>query len=402
MKILHTSDWHLGQTLYGYDRKKDHIHFLSQLKNIIEEEKPDALLVSGDIYDVSNPPTNIVSIFNEFILGLRREFPDMAIIITAGNHDSAAKIEVYREVWKELGIDVIGKIERNGGEYTFKKSIIEIKDKGLVVAIPFVNRAYMRFGNDEKIPEKDFFSQVAAEVQNNNLKDLPVVLMAHLTVNGSDTEGHKMSVIGNVNAVSEAILDKIFDYIALGHIHKPQKIDSEGRIRYSGSPLAVNFDEQYQHSVSIVDVAKGCHPLTREIIIEPLRPLITYPQEPVSFSKAIKMLNKFPNEKECFLRLNVAQEDDLPSDCEEQAAAAVKDKECKYCTIRYNRPNNRNNDSEIYNLRLNDFIDVKPTDVAVTFFKSLGIRDEISEDLKKMISEIEEEIDFEQKEFDKR
>lgn len=400
MKILHTSDWHLGHNLYGYDRKKDHIDFLNQLRAIIKEEIPDALLVSGDIYDVSNPPTNIVSIFNDFILELRHEFPLMAIIITAGNHDSASKVEVYREVWKELDIDVIGKIEKNGRDYSFKNNLIEVKGKGVIVAIPFVNRAYMSIGSEENIPEENFFSQIAKEVSNENHANLPIVLMAHITVNGSDTEGHKQPSIGNINSVNDSIFDKMFDYVALGHIHKPQTVDSFGRIRYSGSPIAISFDEEFTHSVSIVEIEKGIRPVIRTVNIDPSRPLITFPTQPVSFGNAIKMLKKFPSEKECFIRLNVEQEDDLPADCEEQAIAAVTDKKCLYCTIKYLRPNKENSLSERFDLRLDDFMDLKPTDVAMTLFKSLGIGEETSKELQILIKEIEEDIINKQREED--
>ena len=111
MKIIHTSDWHLGHILYEHDRTAEHAAFLSQLRDIVAEEKPDALLVSGDIYDRTNPSTSVQKMYYRALLDIHSACPDMAIIVTAGNHDSKAMLELGRELWQMAGVTVVGQVE---------------------------------------------------------------------------------------------------------------------------------------------------------------------------------------------------------------------------------------------------------------------------------------------------
>ena len=143
MKIIHTSDWHLGHILYEHDRTAEHAAFLSQLRDIVAEEKPDALLVSGDIYDRTNPSTSVQKMYYRALLDIHSACPDMAIVVTAGNHDSKAMLELGRELWQMAGVTVVGQVERRDGMIDLDRHIIAIRDgngdaKGYVVAVPHI------------------------------------------------------------------------------------------------------------------------------------------------------------------------------------------------------------------------------------------------------------------------
>ena len=126
MKILHTSDWHLGHTLYNYDRSREQQAFLKQLTRIVAEEMPDAMVVSGD-----------------GMLEIHRACPEMTIVVTAGNHDSSSKLEIDSSLWNHFGVKVVGNIERNQEEVNLEKHIVEVRNdrgilKGYIIAIPHV------------------------------------------------------------------------------------------------------------------------------------------------------------------------------------------------------------------------------------------------------------------------
>lgn len=333
MKIIHTSDWHLGHQIYGYDRTDEQIHFLDRLKEIVERESPDALVVSGDIFDISMPSAAVSKMFKDRLIGIHNSCPSMTIVVTAGNHDSASRIDIDRNLWRLGGVHVIGTVKRNNGSYDFTDNIIPVGDKGFIAAVPFVNRAFMPRTEENVAPEKSFFDSVAAEVKRMNTADLPVVLMAHLSVTGCDRTGHRDSPIGGVDSVGCDVFDPVFNYVALGHIHKPQKLEGE-RVAYSGSPVAVSFDEDYEHSVSIVTINGNESPQAESVTIVPFRRLITLPESPVTFKEAIKTLSKLDDNLDCYVRLNVCHEGDLPVDFNEIAIAKTKGKKCRYCTIR--------------------------------------------------------------------
>lgn len=393
MKILHTSDWHLGQQLYGYDRTDEHLDFFRQLSGIIVEENPDALLVSGDIFDVSTPPIAVTRLFTDFIISLNDRFPNLTIVIISGNHDSASRIDINRNLWRKLGIHVIGKVNKGDGGYDYSDNIIKVGEKGLIVALPFVNRAFMSCGDSDEAPERQFFGEAGKEAREIADEGMPIVLMGHLAVEGSDMSSHRFAQIGNVNAVESDIFGPDFDYIALGHIHKPQTLDQSGKIRYSGSPAAVSFDEDFSHTVSIVEVEKGVSPNIREIEIYPFRQLLTFPETATDFKTALKLLRKFPATEESYIRLNVMQEEGLPADCEEQAAAKVEGKKCRYCLIKYTQTKERPVGKRQEAMRVEEFTLLSPEIIAQKFFESIGLDSDESAHYREMLTEIKNDIE---------
>lgn len=376
MKILHTSDWHLGHTLYNYDRSQEQQAFLEQLSRIVAEEKPDAMVVSGDIYHYSTPSATTQKMYTDGMLEIHRACPEMAIVVTAGNHDSSSKLEIDSNLWNHFGVKVVGNIERNQEEVNLGKHIVEVRDKegelkGYIIAVPHVypqNFPMLDTETPREERQARFFQTLQDEVEKINTDELPVVLMAHLSIEGSDRTGHDETA-GGIEYVPISSMGEGYDYLALGHIHCPQDIKGNGRhARYCGTPLPVNFDETYPHSVSIIEVRRHEAPQIRTVEIENPMPLVTLPKEAVTFEEAIKLLEEYPDDKPAYIRLNVLIKDYLAPDCNERASGAVKGKKCKYCYIKSNREKQASDDRARH-ISIQEMQEMSPLEIAKLYYQ---------------------------------
>lgn len=335
-KIIHTSDWHLGQNFYGYDRSEEQADFLRQLVDIVRQQQPDALLVSGDIFHTAAPSSAAVTLYVNAMLDIHNACPKMAIVVIAGNHDSASRLQCDSRLWELAGVRVLGGIARDSeGLADLDRHIIHVKGKGIVAAVPFAYPASFPLVNDEHVGSDQrqpvYFQSLLDHVNAQNPTQLPVVLMAHLAVNGSDFTGHE---VGMMECVEVGVLGNGYDYAALGHIHRPQDVSE--RARYCGTPLAVSFDEQCEHSVSIVEIdAHGSMPRVTTERIENIKPLRTIPAgPPVDFEAALEQLQVLVPDERAYVRLNVLVDRYLPNGAQERAALAVADKQCRFCEIK--------------------------------------------------------------------
>lgn len=376
MKILHTSDWHLGHTLYNYDRSQEQQAFLEQLSRIVAEEKPDAMVVSGDIYHYSTPSVTTQKMYTDGMLEIHRACPEMAIVVTAGNHDSSSKLEIDSNLWNHFGVKVVGNIERNQEEVNLGKHIVEVRDKegelkGYIIAVPHVypqNFPMLDTETPREERQARFFQALQDEVEKINTDELPVVLMAHLSIEGSDRTGHDETA-GGIEYVPISSMGEGYDYLALGHIHCPQDIKGNGRhARYCGTPLPVNFDETYPHSVSIIEVRRHEAPQIRTVEIENPMPLVTLPKEAVTFEEAIKLLEEYPDDKPAYIRLNVLIKDYLAPDRNERASGAVKGKKCKYCYIKSNREKQASDDRARH-ISIQEMQEMSPLEIAKLYYQ---------------------------------
>lgn len=376
MKILHTSDWHLGHTLYNYDRSLEQQAFLKQLARIAAEEKLDAMVVSGDIYHYSTPSATTQKMYTDGMLEIHRACPEMTIVVTAGNHDSSSKLEIDSNLWNHFGVRVVGNIERNQEEVNLEKHIVEVKDKegnlkGYIIAVPHVypqNFPMLDTETPREERQARFFQALQDEVEKMNVKRLPVVLMAHLSIEGSDRTGHDETV-GGIEYVPISSMGEGYDYLALGHIHCPQNIKGNGRhARYCGTPLPVSFDETYPHSVSVVEIRREEELQIRTVEIENLLPFVTLPKEAVPFEEALKLLEEYPDDKPAYIRLNVLIKDYLAPDCNERASNAAKGKNCKYCYIKSNREKQASSDKTRH-ISIQEIQEMSPLEIAKLYYQ---------------------------------
>lgn len=275
MKIIHTSDWHLGATLYGHDRLDDHREMLRQLTETVASEQPDAMLVSGDIFDNSSPSAAAERLLDSALMELADAGkPGMKIILTSGNHDSPSRHTTHSAVYSRLGIHTIGSAGITADTDIAEiadRFIIRVGEKGTVIAVPYINRRNMPEG---------LFDGLTDIVSREISPTLPTVMMAHLPVSRSVTTGHSDAderFVGGCENVEIDSLGHGYDYLALGHIHCPQQWNTGNAIaRYCGTPLPVSFDESYPHSVTIVELpAAGIIPTVTTVTLKPRRKLVT-------------------------------------------------------------------------------------------------------------------------------
>lgn len=386
MLILHTSDWHLGHTLYNSDRTPEQLAMLGQIEAIVASRRPDALIVSGDVCHTSQPSAAVLTMLSEAIVRLRRACPDMAIVMTAGNHDSASRHEVFRMPWRALGVHMVGSLDRDNPS----GHIIDIAGKGRVVAVPYVN--------ERSLPE-GFFQSVIDLAREGDGASVPLVLMAHTTVGGCDFTGHDNAselTVGGIESLSLAQMGTGYDYLALGHIHNAQTLrGSHGRARYSGTPLAVNFDERFDHTVSLVTIdAAGAVPEVETVAIDNPRPLVTLPAEGFADPEsALRLLSGFPADIPAYIRLNVEVNDFLPADTYAIAQSLTEGKECRLCVVNARR----RADSEgrqAKAMTVEEFRSERPVDLARRYAADKGVEfdDELAELFAQAVNMINDEI----------
>lgn len=265
MKIIHTSDWHFGMPLGTGSYLQDQRYFLEGLYRLIREEKVEAVLLSGDVYDNSVANAEAIGLYNEAVTVLCREL-GVKLVIIAGNHDSAARLASCRELLKDAGLYVTGRLDAD------LAPVLLDGGRVAVYSLPFFNREEVSALFPEK--KQDIRSQETAMMvvcdrirETMDPKRFNIVLSHSLVVNAELSESDRSARVGFATAVSRDVFAD-FDYVALGHIHKPQVLDRH--IRYSGSPLQYSFgsEEQQCKGVVLVDTDTGQQ---RFVPIAPLR-----------------------------------------------------------------------------------------------------------------------------------
>ena len=217
MKLLHTADLHLGQIIYQYyERQDEHDLFFQQLSGWCREHRPDALVISGDVFDIPHPGAAVRQYFNHQIATLHRSFPGMGIVVIAGNHDSAARTQADSEVWGLSGVWLMGQAPPASAPERPEEldRYIAALPTGYIVALPFAPSV-----------RTEVVQALLDRVAGRNSGQLPVVLCAHQAMAGADTTGH--GEIGNQRALNLADFGSGYDYLALGHIHRPQTLGGD-------------------------------------------------------------------------------------------------------------------------------------------------------------------------------
>lgn len=253
MKFIHTSDWHLGQRLLFNDRHEEQSLALDWLYDLITREDVDVLLVAGDIFDTSNPPHPARRLYYNFLtrlLGTSCRY----IIITGGNHDSPGMLEAPKELLKNLNIFVVGAASPNLTDDLIPLRNAQGQLEAVVAAIPFLRDRDLSFsvagetalGRIERIQEgiQHYFFRMGEAAIQYAKADVPIIATGHLYASGAQASGKQDNIyIGNTENLNAAELHPIFDYLALGHIHRPQLVGNLEHVRYSGSLVPLSFSE---------------------------------------------------------------------------------------------------------------------------------------------------------------
>jgi len=254
MKIVHTSDWHLGQNFKNRTREQEHKEFFLWLENLIIEEKIDMLIVSGDIFDTTNPPKYALTLYHDFLIKITQTVCS-DIVIVGGNHDSIATLEMTQKFAKFLNIHIVA-----SGENMDEVIIPITKDgklEAIVCGVPFLRDRVLKIENEFKDAMRLYYKKVYEKALDISL-DVPIIATGHFTTTGAslNPDSEREIYIGKLVSVDSEILTP-FDYVAMGHLHREQQVGVDEFIRYSGSPIALSFSEHNQQKKVIVVTFEG-------------------------------------------------------------------------------------------------------------------------------------------------
>jgi len=268
LRILHTADWHLGQTLRGYSRDFEHTAVLNSLVEIVQDKEIDVLLVAGDIFDSQHPSGESQALFYRTLARLHAARPEMSVVIIAGNHDSAGRLEAPRPLLESFNVSIVGNVRRLEGRIDTSRHLRAITSASgdpilHVLALSYPTYACLPPISSAEIEEEEsnvirsvrvLYDELHEELAPR-LSGLPFVVMGHLHVRGGTTsEGAERRIlVGGQHAVPYNIFPEEAAYVALGHLHKAQSLGPKQIVRYSGSLIPLSATEQpYQHGVSLI------------------------------------------------------------------------------------------------------------------------------------------------------
>ena len=285
MRFIHTADWHLGNSMHDIDRQEETKQFLAWLKDRIVRFGAQSLVISGDIFDTAVPPLEARRMYFQFLASLL-DTDCKNVVIIGGNHDSGALLDAPRDLLEALNIQMAGSL----GERSVEELVKELTDAsgnvvGISAAVPYVREPELRRFKPES-GDADFaqstysglYSAVYEAAESLRAgRDIPIVATGHLYASklegrpendeGKDAKGHGMrDIVGNLGTIPVSVFPEGFDYVALGHIHYTTMVAQNPKVRYSGSPFVLGFDEaKIPHHILEIDLEKGEEPVVMKI-----------------------------------------------------------------------------------------------------------------------------------------
>jgi exonuclease SbcD len=261
MRIVHTSDWHLGHQLHGVSREREHAAFLGWLADVCEREAADVVLITGDVFDGSNPPATAQAAYYGFLAEIAARRPDVQVVVIGGNHDSAARLEAPSPLLSRLRVRVVGALPRRAddpAQIDWARAVIQVGG-ACVLAVPFLrvgDLAAAGAGDDPTAAIRALYA-AGVEVARAQANGAPLIVLGHLHVSGAEASAlsERRILLGGAEAVTSDLFPADAAYVALGHLHKPQRIGGREQMRYAGSPIPLAMNEaEYRHQVLVVDL----------------------------------------------------------------------------------------------------------------------------------------------------
>lgn len=263
MKVVHTADWHIGQLFHEFDRFYEHQQFLDWLVGVLREQNVDVLLVSGDVFDSSNPSAASVRQFYSFLRKATSACPGLQIMVTAGNHDSPARLEAPKPLLESSNIHIVGLVEKdNEGNINYEKLVIPLYNANGEVTAWCLVVPFLRLGDYPAMPESEnpytagvtrLYEAACEHALTKKQPTQAIIAMGHLHAQQAeitDMDKQERLIMGGIECIGADSFPADLSYVALGHIHKAQRIGGREHIRYSGSPLPLSFSEiHYRHQV---------------------------------------------------------------------------------------------------------------------------------------------------------
>lgn len=272
MRIIHTSDWHLGHQLFGISREYEQQQFLEYLFHTLQETQADALIVAGDIFDTANPPAWAWRLLYQFLAKVKQQLPRLDLVLVAGNHDSPSKLDAPDHLLKAFDIHLVGGLPRNeDNSLDIDKLIIELTDASgevaaRVAAVPFLRPGDLDLASiDDDCDDKliagveRVYQQFADTLNQKNTEHQASIAVAHAyLVSSTISDMSERRILGgNQHALPIEMFSEHYDYAALGHLHKPQQLGGQA-VHYCGSPIPLSLSERdYKHQVKLVEFNQG-------------------------------------------------------------------------------------------------------------------------------------------------
>lgn len=291
MKILHTSDWHLGRTLYGRSRQREFELFLDWLAELVESRGIEALIVSGDIFDTTTPSNASQRLYYRFLhrIALSSDSPCRHIVIVGGNHDSPSFLDAPKELLRSFDVHVLGAVNGEPEEEVLVLRDADGEPEAVVCAVPYLrDRDIRTVEAGESMEDKNrkliegvarHYAEVAriAEERRQSIgRDIPVIATGHLFTAGGvklEDDGVREIYVGSLARIGASAFPASLDYVALGHLHVPQRVGGEERLRYSGSPIPMGFGEARQRKLVLEVAFEGRVPTISEVEVPCFQPL---------------------------------------------------------------------------------------------------------------------------------
>lgn len=309
MRLIHTSDWHLGQTLHSFERTYEHQCFLDWLLETIVAEQADALLIAGDVFDTANPSAAAQKQLYRFLQQARARAPALDIVIIAGNHDSPGRLEAPAPLLEAHGTSVVGHIVRDAdGQIDLERFLVPLHDRTGAVRAWCLAVPFLRPGD---VPRPDLaegeaacadpylagigllYRQAFALAAARREPGQALVAMGHchMVDGAASLDSERRIVIGGTEALPASIFDPAIAYAALGHLHLAQRVGQQERVRYCGSPLPLSFSEvHYRHQVLRVDLDGAALSAVTPLPVPRAVDLLRVPPTPAPIEAALAAL----------------------------------------------------------------------------------------------------------------
>lgn len=410
LHIIHTADWHLGQTFFGYDREEEHEAFLSWLNDTLVRRQVDVLLIAGDVFDVANPSAAAQRRFFRFLREANRRNPHLQVVIIAGNHDSATRLEAPVPLLEELHTSIVGIVPRTDlCQIDFDSLLVPLYNKegkreALCLAVPYLRQGDYPASKEGKDSYVEgvirMYHQLYDYADGQRQPGEALLAMGHLHATGaelSDDDRSERTILGGLESVPADAFKEGLAYTALGHIHKAQRVGGREHVRYAGSPLSMSFSEQhYRHQVVALTLENGCLSGLEAVPVPLLADLHRIPEEPASPAEVLLRLADLPLAEENadrsrwpYLEVQVLLTEPDPG-FRHRVEEALADKAVRLTSIIPSYPK-REGEEEPLPLSYTDLQKIDPLDMLRhTFTKRFG--GDLPEELEKMFNDVMREV----------
>ena len=395
MKIIHTADWHLGQTFFGYERYREHEVFLNWLCDVIKEREIDLLLIAGDIFDSPNPSAEAQRMFYSFLTKITNENKELQIILTAGNHDSAARLEAPNSLLGVFNTTISGVVHYKNDGIDYDRMIVPLKKGGCCLAVPYLRSS--------DLPEAENYSEGVALLYNElycRAKEMghsPVVAMGHLQASGAEVsvgDSSEYAIIGGMEGIDAQFANEGIIYTALGHLHREQQVHKRANVRYSGAPLPMSFAEK-KNSQSVTQIiidSEGC-----DISLIPFDvpvKLKSVPSKAAPIEDVVRALAELPdgkiNDNSPFLEVNILVKTVDPT-LRQQIEDALVGKSVRLARIVATSTAIQNGE-HIAPMTYDDFKCKNPIEIMQEIYRKKCDGEEMTEELLEKLNEVIKEV----------